>query len=162
MTTLHPIFVGSQRVCLQGALPLDLIWAQMRVPSPLEASVDVARVEGDTAPGAWGPCGEAALLVPWEGPRLAADSGLLICWQFASPSASRSVTYRAQAGAPQHDPSSSIPYPLMSPGSLGTEVGDSSRKNFSPHRQRPPLLPHPLEKAQRQLALSSSHFQGID
>lgn len=72
VAALPPTFVGVPEGP-QGALPLDLSWAQQRVPC---GSFHSSSKGGDEAAGAWRPSGETALLVPWDSTRPLAGSRL--------------------------------------------------------------------------------------
>lgn len=72
VAVLPPTFVGVPEGPL-GALSLHLSWAQQRIPS---GSLHSYSKSGNGAAGAWRPCGEAALLVPWDTTRPLAGSRL--------------------------------------------------------------------------------------
>lgn len=131
----------------RGALPLDLRWVQQRVPSG--SLSDHSKDGGRQAAGAWRPCGETGLFVPWEGLRPMAGRGL---WTPYLPAFCQSISLKVRELLSRHLVSPGwgptawpflTPLPnLPCPQGVWKEkkVQNSSRRNFSPHKGRPPSI----------------------
>lgn len=86
----------------QGALPLDLRWAQQRVPSG--GLSDHSKDGGRQAAGAWRPYRETGLFVPWEGLRPMSGRRL---WTPYLPAFCQSISLKVREVLSRH---------LVSPG----------------------------------------------